>query len=552
MNLKLIKEKVFNFLKNNKLKAILLILVIIIIGYSALSRESKSILVGKLEVGNIDEIVTVSGQVESSEDSSLSFEKIGKINSVDVKVGDKVYLGQSLASLDSSNEYAATLSANANVSIAEANLNDALKGPSIFDIKVKEDALYSAKNNLNNANNSVNDTIRSISSNLSDIVQNKLGNLFSNSSVYFKLSYNSCSQSLSSKIETARGNVENNLKELSDLSSSFSLTGDFDTDTKNIDNVSSLVYTYIKNVSNLLDDLNTSLTNSCSLADKSLDSQRLIVSASIASISTTFSNLNNLKSQILSYRNAYSAANYSLEQIKAGSSEDKIKSLRASLDSAKAGLVLANANYRKDFIFAPFNGIVKEVNLNLGEISSPNSPAIKIMSDSNYQIKAKLTEIDIVKVKVGDSVKINLDTYGDGVIFDGTVSEVYPAAINEGGVSTYYAKISFINKDERIRSGMNSTAEIVTDVKENTNYISNKFVLVKNGIATVKVIKDLNKLKNTSTDDDDSNIEIKKIIIGIRGRNGEIEIISGLNKEDNLFPVGTEILTTEENASVKK
>ncbi|MBP9765715.1 MAG: efflux RND transporter periplasmic adaptor subunit [Candidatus Pacebacteria bacterium] len=552
MNIKSVKEKIFNFIKNNKIKSVFLILFIIIVIYFILNKEAKNILVGKLETGNIDEIVTVSGQVESSEDSSLAFEKIGKINAVNVKVGDKVYVGQNLASIDSSNEYAATLSANANVSIAEANLNDALKGPSDFDIKVKEDALYSAKNNLDNANNSVNDTVRSVNSSLSDVVQNKLGNLFSNSSGYFKLNYNSCSQALSSKIETSRGNIENNLKELSNLSLNFSLTGDSDIDTKNVDNIASLVSVYTKNVSNLLNDLNTLFTDSCSLADGSLDSQRLIISTSIASISNTSNSINSIKSQILSYRNAYSAAKYSLEQVKSGSSEDRIKSLRASLDSAKAGLVLANANYKKDFIVAPFNGIVKEVSLNLGEISSSNSPAIKIMSDSNYQIKAKLTEIDIVKVKVGDKVKINLDTYGDGVVFEGVVSEVYPAAINEGGVSTYYIKISFVNKDERIRSGMNATAEIVTDRKENTNYISNKFVLIKKGEAFVKVVKDLDKLNNTSTDDNDSNIEVKNITIGIRGRNGEIEILSGLSKEDSLFPIGTEVLTEENNSPTKK
>ena len=99
---------------------------------------------------------------------------------------------------------------------------------------------------------------------------------------------------------------------------------------------------------------------------------------------------------------------------------------------------------------------------------------------------------------------------------------------------------------------MNATAEIVTDRKENTNYISNKFVLIKKGEAFVKVVKDLDKLNNTSTDDNDSNIEVKNITIGIRGRNGEIEILSGLSKEDSLFPIGTEVLTEENNSPTKK
>jgi multidrug efflux pump subunit AcrA (membrane-fusion protein) len=217
--------------------------------------------------------------------------------------------------------------------------------------------------------------------------------------------------------------------------------------------------------------------------------------------------------------------------------------LSAQVESARASLLSAESNNNKNYLIAPFSGVVTEVNLNLGEISSPNIPAIKMISDGNFEIKAKLTEIDVVKVKTGNTVKITLDTYGDSVEFDGVVSQVDPAATTVNGVSNYYAKINFLNNDPRIKSGMNASAEINTNTKENTNYVSNKFVLIKNGVATVKVIKDISKIKKTTTSDTDPNIEIRKIDIGIRGADGEIEVLSGITSSDKLFGVGIEILT---------
>jgi multidrug efflux pump subunit AcrA (membrane-fusion protein) len=90
-----------------------------------------------------------------------------------------------------------------------------------------------------------------------------------------------------------------------------------------------------------------------------------------------------------------------------------------------------------------------------------------------------LAEIDLVKVKVGDKARVTLDTYGDAVNFDGVVSQVDPAATISGGSSTYYAKINFVNKDDKIKSGMNGSAKIITFQKENLGFYSSKPTIIK-------------------------------------------------------------------------
>ena len=90
---------------------------------------------------------------------------------------------------------------------------------------------------------------------------------------------------------------------------------------------------------------------------------------------------------------------------------------------------------------------------------------------------------------------------------------------------------------------MNGSADIVTAEKENADYIFAKYIKVDGTNTTVKVIKDIAKLKSTTSNVDDKNIEIRNVTLGIRSTDGKIEILSGLSSSDNLYPIGSEILS---------
>ena len=150
-----------------------------------------------------------------------------------------------------------------------------------------------------------------------------------------------------------------------------------------IDVAGDQVYNTTILVSNILDDLNKLLTSSCSLSDASLDKYRPLISSARSSISSTISNINTLKSKLTTDRNALSSANSIMAQLKAGSTPERIKSLQALVDQANANLVSAQSNNAKNSIVAPFSGTITAVNMNLGEISSPNTTAIKIISSKN-------------------------------------------------------------------------------------------------------------------------------------------------------------------------
>ena len=548
-----IKELFVKFLNTTKIglwlkdnpKKVIFLLAVLVFGVFFFRNVDIKTEVGHLEKGNLEEIVSVSGTVAPNQESSLAFEKAGRIQSINVKVGDKVSASQVLASLSGNTDYAGVLNAQAQLESAEANLQDAKNGPSKADIAVKQAAVDAAKANLNEDYSSISDTIRSVNTSLTDILGNQIGSIFTLPSSFYKLSFNSCNQPLQSQIESERTQLENKILLLNNLSQNFSISTisvQSEIDSK-IDEAGAQVYSTTISVSNTLDNLNKLLTLSCSMTDSSLDKYRLSVSSARNSISNTISSINSLKSKLITDRNALSSANSLLEQTKAGSTPEKIKALQAIVDQAKANLISSQSVNQKNFITAPFEGTITAVNINLGEISSPNTPAIKIISSNNLELKIKLSEVDLVKVKVGNKAKVYLDTYGDSVVFSGVVSQVDPAATKDGNVSTYYAKIDFTSGDERIRSGMNGSADIITAEKENVNYIYANYLKVDGVNSLVKVIKNIKQLKNTSVRDDDKNIEIRNVQIGIRSSDGKIEIISGLSEGENLFPIGSEILS---------
>ena len=201
--------KVGIYLKENP-KKVVFILIVIIFGIFFFRNGETKISVGRLEKGNIEESVSVSGIVAPNQESSLAFEKAGRIQSINVKVGDKVSVGQTLSSLAGGTDYAGVLNAKAQLDAAEANLQDAKNGPSATDIAVKQAAVDAALANLNSDYNSISDTIRSVNTNLTDILGNQIGTIFSFSSSY-RLSFNSCNQSLQSQIETQRNLLDSKI-----------------------------------------------------------------------------------------------------------------------------------------------------------------------------------------------------------------------------------------------------------------------------------------------------------------------------------------------------
>lgn len=100
---------------------------------------------------------------------------------------------------------------------------------------------------------------------------------------------------------------------------------------------------------------------------------------------------------------------------------------RASYVQSAANLQLAERNLKLTNVTAPFAGIVTQVdNVQTGSFLGEGQPAFMLVS-TDVWITANLKETDLVHVRNGDDVLVNIDNY-PGRIFKGVVSSIGPAS----------------------------------------------------------------------------------------------------------------------------
>ena len=104
---------------------------------------------------------------------------------------------------------------------------------------------------------------------------------------------------------------------------------------------------------------------------------------------------------------------------------------RAAVAQSRASLDLARAQLSKTVIRAPFDGIVAELQGEVGEFVAPSTPGVFIpavvdlIDLSSLYIGAPLDEVDIGRVRVGQTVRVTVDAFAD-VAFSGTVTRIAP------------------------------------------------------------------------------------------------------------------------------
>jgi HlyD family secretion protein len=102
---------------------------------------------------------------------------------------------------------------------------------------------------------------------------------------------------------------------------------------------------------------------------------------------------------------------------------------------AAAALRLARVDLEKTELRAPFDGVVTEVETELGEWITPSPPAlpvpavIELLQDGATYISAPLDEVDVSKVRVDQQVRVTLDAYRDRS-FDGRLVRIAPYVLD--------------------------------------------------------------------------------------------------------------------------
>lgn len=131
---------------------------------------------------------------------------------------------------------------------------------------------------------------------------------------------------------------------------------------------------------------------------------------------------------------------------------------QARLDNAKAQVTAAQKVLEGTTVLAPFGGTVVELDHGVGETVLPNQQLALVADlEELYVETTDLTEMDVVKLREGDSARIAPDALDD-LTLPATITEIAANSGKKGGDVTYTVRLKLDGTDNRLRWGM--TVEI--------------------------------------------------------------------------------------------
>jgi HlyD family secretion protein len=485
-----------NFIRNHKIWSVVILVLIILITWYFVKNNPENIKYTEVVVvrGSLSEIVSVTGNVKPLSDVNLAFERGGRVASINVAVGEKVYAGEVLASVSNADLLA-------NLDQAKANLKKVQAG---FGDNADQAAL-----NFSQAETSLINTIKDSYTKADDALRNKMFTLFTDPVKYRASLTFSTDSFLKEDIEEGKDKIADSLdswySSLSKLNSAADLEIYYNTAKVNLISIKSLLDKCAEAVNALTPD-------SAGATQTQIDTWKANVSLARSSINTALDTLN-------SSFNQYKTLGLSVEI-----SQNSTLAQEAGIEQAAAGVASAEAELAKSIIRSPIDGVITNMDAKLGEIVPASKNVISIISYGDYQIESFVPEADIAKIKIGNIASTTLDAYGDKVIFKTSIIKIDPAATVIDGVPTYKVTLKFITQDDRIKSGMTANLDIMTNQKNDILLLPNRVVNIKDDGKYVSII-DLN---------DKSDLLEKKIVTGLRGSDGNVEIISGLEEGDKV------------------
>ncbi len=155
-----------------------------------------------------------------------------------------------------------------------------------------------------------------------------------------------------------------------------------------------------------------------------------------------------------------------------------------SVKSAEAALKESRDNLTRTRIYAPMDGTLSKLNVKKGErvvgtAQMPGTDMLIIADLSRMEVQVDVSENDIIRVSVGDSVSIDVDAFLDKK-FKGMVRHVANSSsstlLTSEQVTNFTVKINILTDSYRelvsskrpypFKPGMSATVEIKTDIRE--------------------------------------------------------------------------------------
>jgi len=199
---------------------------------------------------------------------------------------------------------------------------------------------------------------------------------------------------------------------------------------------------------------------------------------------------------------------------------------QASVNQAKVSLQTARENLGNSTVTSPISGIVAAVDAQIGEMASPQMSVVTVVDIGTLIAKVNLAENEITKVKVGDTVDVEIPTIGKNI--KASVRSISP--VMDQQVKAYPVEIAIPNDKQELK------ADLVINVRlEGEKGQKEALVVPRKSVIEEQGKKFIYKIEG----------EIAKKVEITTGNetSDKIEIKTGLNEGEKIVEAGQTLLS---------
>jgi RND family efflux transporter MFP subunit len=191
--------------------------------------------------------------------------------------------------------------------------------------------------------------------------------------------------------------------------------------------------------------------------------------------------------------------------------EQELDDATRSFRVAQAEERVAAAQLSYTVITAPFDGVITEKKVEIGELASPGRPLMKLEDPRHLRLEATVGEGDLKLISRGDKIPIIIDALGQSAL-SGTVSQILPAG--DPQTHTFLVKVD-LPQTAGLRSGMFGRLQLDRGVSQ-TIVLPRSAMIERGELTSVFVVGD------------DRVARLRLVRVG-RTVGSSVEILSGLN-----------------------
>ncbi|MBS4062239.1 MAG: efflux RND transporter periplasmic adaptor subunit [Bacteroidetes bacterium] len=260
-------------------------------------------------------------------------------------------------------------------------------------------------------------------------------------------------------------------------------------------------------------------------------------------------------------------ASYKVTSAELEAAKESLRATQFQVQNAEASLREARENLRRTSIYAPSDGTVSKLNVEVGERVtgasqfSSGTEIMRLANLNNMEVKVEVSENDIPRVKLNDTCLIEVDAYLNRK-FKGYVTEISTSAntlgVSVDQVTNFDVKVmmikdsyaDLINESNNItspfRPGMSATVDIQTKRVDDILSVPIQAVTTRDDTSSVRSSASRNKSEKESVSDSKTKIteyvfvvdgekaSIREVKTGVQD-NTYIEILEGINEGDEII-----------------